>query len=81
MDKRILWAAFGLLGAALVVMALMFRYEPLTLNGSNGGPMEVWDRWSHRICFIIPLSEKIICSADEAAKPTSFDMSTAKPVQ
>lgn len=65
MDKRILWAIFGLLVAALIVMAIMFRYEPLTLNGSNGRPMEVWDRWSHRICFVMPGSPKVMCTADE----------------
>ncbi len=78
MDKRILWAVFGLLALTLVVMAHMFRYEPLTIAGSGGGTMEVWDRWRHRICIVAMGYPKVGCTADELQEMTSEQTSTGK---
>lgn len=80
MDKRIFWAVLGVIAAALVVMAFMFRYEPLTINGGNGPAMQLWDRWGHRLCLVIPGS-KVMCTADELRSSDNFDLSTAKPVK
>lgn len=78
MDKRILWAVFGLLALTLVVMAHMFRYEPLTITGSGGGTMEVWDRWRHRICIVAMGYRKVGCTADELQEMASKKTSTEK---
>lgn len=84
MEKRILWAIFGLLVVALIVTAFMFRYEPLTpfVGNSDGRPVVVWDRWSHRACFVFFGSAKVMCTADELRNPfDQFDPTTAHPVK
>lgn len=48
--------------------AWLFRYEPMPFNGSQNGVGMVWDRWTHRNCFVVmagsPSSEaRLICSA------------------
>jgi len=64
MEKRILWAIFGLLVVALIVTAFMFRYEPLA-SPFVGNAVQVWDRWNHQVCVVLPLSQKVMCTAEE----------------
>lgn len=75
-----MWTAFGLLAIALIVMAHMFRYEPLTMTGSGGGTMEVWDRWRHRICIVSFGLRGVGCIADELQEMASQQVSTSKEI-
>jgi hypothetical protein len=66
MDRGFGWVALALVAFAGISGALMFRYEPLTLQSN---PMEitvVWDRWSHRVCMIgHSTGQRMVCTLDE----------------
>jgi hypothetical protein len=78
MDKRILWAVYGLLALTLAVMAHMFRYEPLSIAGHGDGTLEVWDRWRHRICIVAMGYRKVGCTVEELQETVSEQTSTGK---
>lgn len=65
MTRDIRWIVVAL-SIVVIVLAFMFRYEPLTLQSN---PMEitvVWDRWLHRVCMIgHNTGRKMVCTLDE----------------
>lgn len=85
MNKYKWWVVVALFILSLGTMAHMFRYEPLTIFGSVGNTMKVWDRWRHRICFVAFRLRGVGCTADElqeiASQPASTDNERTKQLQ
>ena len=72
------WVVVTMFVLSLGAMAHMFRYEPLTLtiSGSVGNTIKVWDRWRHRICIVAFGLRGVSCTTDELQENASQLAST-----
>lgn len=65
MIRDVRWIVLAL-SIVVMVLAFMFRYEPLPLQNN---PMEitvVWDRLLHRVCMIgHNTGQQMVCTLDE----------------
>ena len=80
MNRYLWWVVIALFVLSLGVIAHMFRFEPLSIAGSGGGTMELWDRWRHRICVVAIGFRGVGCTADELQEMASRQTSTGKEI-
>lgn len=75
MNGRLLAIAVAV--AVFAVVAQVTRFEPLATQ-HEVGLLPLWDRWLHRVCFVVfAENNRLACSA-EALSGESSDASSSK---